>query len=973
MNNPMLPDMPLSFKLKRIVFVNSASHGYSEIELDNHLALFGNNNAGKTASLAATKLMLYPETDFSKCYEKFKFEGKAGQYSKEDSYDFYFPCNQSFLVMETENDIDTSCVVLYRAGNFKYHRIFLPMAYKDVRHLFWNQNENKFADEISVDALLAFQKANGGLRVTENKQLVQLMYHNFARADSRYCIVPLKSNNKNAVLAFRSIYQMAFDAGKGDTSSLADAIATLVDMKRNRSEEVMSADLASLEATYRDLLKKGSDLQLLTNNKIRYQDIVFSLNELTNDTKALAGNHKALSAKLLEQMNNHASDWQKVIAEVAEANTRYTQAGQQLSAIKDKKNQLAGMIAQTKQAIAANNKYVDIAKEVMAQHKSVVAETLKTTLQEQLADCLDHKTALENIELTAGKLTELMAQQTRDKERLFSCKDLAEDINNLMLNQLPKPVADVLASLNSDLAKVKFNASDEQKKILHDFAMLFNSDAPTLQFLGVPLYDTPIQHYDIEAQATANLAEIKRMDAKLQQQANQISVLHATLKDTSGESQRTHIKAIKAQIDVLNRNIDALGRYDNALIDIEVEKSRLQDYEASIASHNLELVKTETSLNEAATDLQSASDRRSKLSDNMERVNSNKEALERINHALQSYPADTEANDIESLDINLDAKTLRSLVDKADKLTELRNKLKTSINTFIRDVPNLNIDGFQELHTLSDMAFAVDSYSTKFAHLEHDCNYHATKILEHNATLGSQLKEISDAHKMLSDSLGAINKKLASHKISNLKKVSLKLKTSGDFDAVYNLYKSYDITRTELISSDFYQSIIKYMDAHADKRTGLIKIRQIIKSIAFEYEAEDGSTTDKSQSGGTTSTITASVIAILLDDIFVVNSTFKMPIVIDEIGDLDDNNTATIVKCIDSHGFSAFCAKPSMSSAVCLAVGRWVHVDHYQLTCSPMVAACKLNVMPHMVSVWGEQAETLDYSEIAMEVAENDC
>ena len=55
----MLADETLNYILKRIVFVNSANHAYSEIRLDNHLALFGANNAGKTASLAATKLMLY--------------------------------------------------------------------------------------------------------------------------------------------------------------------------------------------------------------------------------------------------------------------------------------------------------------------------------------------------------------------------------------------------------------------------------------------------------------------------------------------------------------------------------------------------------------------------------------------------------------------------------------------------------------------------------------------------------------------------------------------------------------------------------------------------------------------------------------------------------------------------------------------------------------------------------------------------
>ncbi|MBM3006655.1 hypothetical protein, partial [Escherichia coli] len=96
-NDRFLDEMGEDYILKRMGYVNYANHGYSEILLDEHLAMFADNNAGKTASLAGTKLLLYPEVNFNQCESKFKFEGKSGLFSKEDSYEFYFPDARSFV------------------------------------------------------------------------------------------------------------------------------------------------------------------------------------------------------------------------------------------------------------------------------------------------------------------------------------------------------------------------------------------------------------------------------------------------------------------------------------------------------------------------------------------------------------------------------------------------------------------------------------------------------------------------------------------------------------------------------------------------------------------------------------------------------------------------------------------------------------------------------------------------------------
>ena len=277
---------------------------------------------------------------------------------------------------------------------------------------------------------------------------------------------------------------------------------------------------------------------------------------------------------------------------------------------------------------------------------------------------------------------------------------------------------------------------------------------------------------------------------------------------------------------------------------------------------------------------------------------------------------------------------------------------------FTKEVPNERVDTFKEIQNLVQMGQIVDAYNTSFTTLAYQQNVQTQQIAEHNNIISNQLKEISDAHQLLTDSIATINKELNTHKISNLDQVRLKLHRHADFNHVYKLYQSYDVTQTKLMGREFYQSLISYVDKHASKRTGLLKMRDIISKISFEYQKSDGTITDKSQSGGTTSTITASIIAILLGRIFMPNSSFKMPIIIDEIGDLDDTNTKTIIECIGQHGFSAFCATPTQRTSVCQSVKRWIHVDYNVLEHVPQVADCVLNIMPEAINFWGAQDDS---------------
>lgn len=951
-----LDGFTLDYKLKRVAFVNSASHYYSEIMLDNHLALFGDNNAGKTASLAALKLMLYPETDFTECFKKFKFQGKTGKYSTEDSYNFYFPCDQSFLIMEIESNNEASCIVLYRAKGYKYNRWFIPASYDEIRPLFFDEETAQLPEDLSVARLSRFAKQyKHSIEVTDSKKLIELMYGNVGREDSRYCIVPLMENNRNAVNAFRNIFQMAFDSGSEAGESLSEAIATLIEMKHSRREEKLSADLAQLEQEYNELVVRGKELAVLSNNHALYENLTKSMQALNGLEELISNQYSVLNRHFLTQSASYSGNYAQINQEWIEINNQVKSLQQQLAVNGNERSVVMGAISTIQSGIEKQQGFIDIAERVMSEHNKTDAHTLQLEMSGKLAQLENERKALDNEEETAEMLAGLVKEQNIKKNDLRRATSKAANIESLTLGKFSQNTSAVLASLNKDFTDLSAELPDDEMQTLMDFADLFETKDGMLAIGGEVMANTPSLSYSLDEQTTKISSEIKLLQAQLKTLDERISAINTTLKDGSGESRRERIIEVSNQIETLKTQIEALKRHDIAAMDIKSAQVTLIEKEAAAAERSNKIEELNRILTETEESARSIGAKRYEIQKQNEQFEYYETELRRIGSAIEAKDVDIDSLIASGLDLPLDAASIRVLGNHLNKFIESKAEFMPRARQFIEAVPNERIDRFKELHRLSDVRAAISSYSTSFSTLQLQKNRQAIDIASHNRIVGSQLKEISDAHRILETSVKDINNELNSHKISNLEKVSLRLHLHSDFEHVYKMSQNYDLSQDKLMGSDFYQSLLSYVEKHANKRTGLLKMKDIIKNITFEYLDATGAVTEKPQSGGTTSTITASIISILLKRIFMVNTTFKMPIVIDEVAALDGTNTSMIVDCINEHGFSAFCATPLRSAVVCEAVGRWVTVDynHIEQDVTPVWPGCVLNILPRSISVWG--------------------
>ncbi|WP_250162518.1 hypothetical protein [Psychrobacter sp. WY6] len=49
-------------------------------------------------------------------------------------------------------------MLLYRVGDYKYHRLFFPVPYEEIKPFIWNEQTNYFADELGIKSLIEIQK-----------------------------------------------------------------------------------------------------------------------------------------------------------------------------------------------------------------------------------------------------------------------------------------------------------------------------------------------------------------------------------------------------------------------------------------------------------------------------------------------------------------------------------------------------------------------------------------------------------------------------------------------------------------------------------------------------------------------------------------------------------------------------------------------------------------------------------------------
>jgi len=938
------------YLLNRLVYVNSANHAYSELMLNTHMAMFGNNNVGKTASLAGMKLLLFPEVDFYRCESKFKFKGKEGVYSMEESYDFYFPDARSFIILEVNNPEGTFCMVLYKSNNYGYGRFFIPVPYDQMRAIFWDTETAQFADNISVAELSKFTKKNAGQQLSDAKEITHLMFSSY-RADparKRFCVLPLKDDRPNSIDAFRNIYQLAFEAGSLKSNTLPNAIAALLEMGRSRDQERLDANLTELTEQHAQLYQQGEWLQKIANTKPDY-DAVQTCYKLAGEAMSDYSNvyystHLALD--LAKQ--NHAPNYQKTSQD-------YLRKSNDLNAMKAKLSSCTTEANKSKGAADQITKQLEKKQDLLVKAKSLKAlygDKSNAEVLEILHDTLDAENdklaTLKEEGGVAALLKMNLDKQRQLREEIKRLKALVANEKTLIFNQLDKPgLASILQAINPLFAEASATLSETDKSAILGFADLFQHDnANYLSFLGEAFGNTKVSPFNLQKKQLEWEQTIIKHENTLEDVDSEINVHRKVTSKKNIEeliqAAEQNIKQNKAEI----QSIESLSTLEGDISELK-EEALAKEKELEINTHKM---------GELGVQHGALRGEEEKLDRELTRLKTQQNEFNAIenNLSLARQQVTPVSVDVEPINNELlNASYAFKVQQKSSDYNKLLSDFKNKFDALTRDLPHPDIDTHKELLKLADYDSAIRIYGSAFETLDYDLNKQKHAVQSHNQLFNNQISEIKGSASLLNNFVADINKELNGKGVSNLSKINLHLTLNPAFLSLMSVLDKHDIQGDALLEPQLYESLNKFVEKFFNKKSRRLKMADIIAEINYHYQLEStGEVVTKSQSGGTTSVITAFVLAVLLRRITPPYVQLQMPIIVDEISTLDSINTDSTIEQITEHGFSIFCATPSFSAFVSHKVGRWVMIDRSTIK-QPMVQSCHLNILPEHVESYG--------------------
>lgn len=943
------------YSLKRLVYVNSAKHAYSEIMLDSHLALFGKNNSGKTASLAGTKLTLFPEVSFTRNEEKFRFKGKAGLYSPVESYDFYFPRANSFIVLEVENPEGLFCMVLYRAADLGYGRFFIPVPYDKLRPVFWDRESNAFSENLNLAAVRDFSKANDGLQVTEMKQLRKIMFSrtSMGRGRNRFSVIPIIDDRSESIEAFYNIYHLAFDNSDVETQSLPSAIATLLEMRRGHDRERLDANLLKLTEEHEQLTAEGNHLKRMTNVKPTFQRAETAFADTLSVFREYTSQYRSVERVLNQSKQTYADRQEALRQPHREARELAESLRNDLYNLRREKDNKSGSLKTVLKDVKGHEKLVGHGKKLLGSYPSMREQEVLEILREEWRAAQEKVDASESIEGTRELLGNNIRKQKEVNDRIKQLECMIKKTDSSMLGHLDGQADSVLYSLNNNLADMSVELSDAETEAINSFAQLFDNHEGTLTLSGVAVPKTAFKEFAaadrlLKWQEELDQKRVQKEDLKgdIEEQNKSLKNWDADTENRarSKEGWEKELRDIEADIAA----IEGLSAHERMLDDKLQEKDAVQ------------LAIDEMSLREEKLESQyeRANGKFLAINRQMENLKQEHQLIETVekslNHARQLVEP---GHDGELVEVALE----RDYVDKAVTLaTKVRNGLTALSSSYAeleRELPHPDVEAHVDRTHLDDYERPIELYAASYQTLDYDRDRYRNSVSAHNQLVSNQLNELKDAKDLLDTYIREINAELNGKNVSNLSEICLDLEVHPGFLSLLNTLDKHDIQDDALLGPEFYETLAQFVDKYFNKKTRRLKMTDIISSVRYRYRIrETGEYVTKSQSGGTTSAITAILISVLLKRVTAKHVHLNMPIVVDEIGSLDSANTDSTIKQIADHGFSIFCATPTFSAHISQKVGRWVMVNQATVD-APLAEGCNTVILPEHVESFGEFAE----------------
>ncbi|MCQ2995775.1 hypothetical protein NLO95_16835 [Pseudomonas syringae] len=938
-----------NFKMKQIVLINSGAYCYTKVRIDQHTALLGDNNKGKTSMLNALKFFLLPEENLHDCERKFGFKSTKGYYGRDATFGFYFPERNSFMVLEAENPHGPFCIILnVGTKQYSYERTAVPVQYSEIEHLFWNHESSLNGgmgapiEELSRSQIELPLKRLGAVVIKDVANIKERIYkHQPTRPDAgRFCLLPLKSGGGQAreIDAWKRLIHLAFDIAAKDKRTLPDTIATIIEGRKDRTEAELNVNLIEILSRYETLSSVKNRLQMIRNGQPYWE----RFNQGFADFYAQSSDLMNLLCDVEQSINEQGSAYLDVRMQCS-ANYSVVKEGadhqrEQAISKNTQLKELKGAIGEIRKNYDRIKKDSIDLSTAMHGYASMTPEEIAAALTAQVEEDRADIKALKDDGEFRREFEQLTREINKGCQKVKDLEILIEGARPslLDLHQIPSRTADILYSLNQEVFTGECPPLLEGNiETISDFTALFNELDGSLTFLSSPT-PVPVKHYDAGKLLQSRKDELASVGKRLTQQKRRANDL-ANKTKMSVEQIEATIAAKQAQIEKDERNIALLKRHEF----IEQEFVRLgqehgeatEQYailEARCLELNQQLDEANRLVDQARTALEAAKEREQSMLRWGRTVND-------ILHSRLEY-LNTGYQSAERQEIVVTQDLMDTIESRSQATTRSFNQIKLLVSDLL-DVVALDDDA-EHAHrsaiSLETLTNLQEKYRVLYGRLDMEESNHFNQVVQHNDDTMIQIQSIRHARTLISTFIKEIENHLSSIKVSNLTAVAIDCKLHPQFDELLKTVDSVNLTGGELPPQVLYDRLGSFCTQFVEsdqRRDATLNMARLIVSVDYRVKLHGSDEfTVEAQSTGTSVMINCRLLAFLLKELLQADTKVSLPLFIDELSNLDDKNLRSARDIADADGFCVFGATPGLTSGISKVLGNYMNLDYFNAT-----------------------------------------
>jgi len=937
------------FEIKRMVLVDSAGFCYVELPVDEHAILLADGNIGKSSILNSLRLFLLPENNFKNSKNKFAFSTPKndGFYDNEESYNHYFPSKYSFLILEVSHQhagtVYNHCQILHPStGYLSYSRIFTPLAFDDIRHLFWQLDGDEDgigyrADSLSSSEVFKQLKAitKDTVSIKDTTKLKELLYANeqLVPQNMRYSVFPLAECDDARIESLRTLVLLLFEMNSS-SGGVAKAVANIIEADKKFTSDILDFNIDQFLAKHDELKNQELELTKIANLEVKYQSLQENFQQYSRfqmADKDFAGFYTTLNKQLSEDKTNLQQAAEIVVGVSTE--------------LKDQQSLLQSINVSLKAEQIEENKLntknirltkaLEKAQLLLAGYPDKpLTEVIEwfnddiATMKEDLAAHQDRNASINRIAKLEGNISRNEVEQQRLILRI-NTQEFA------LSNQLPKTSWQVYAAINKRLALANpgQRLTDQQITAFTQFANLFD-----IKNDAVSLFD---EVFNQQSQQLNDDSQIRLTDVEAELRADKQSLNALVQSQNNSIANAGEIKRLTRDIKLAEEELITLKHLEHNNLSLQEVIQDLEQVQRQVAQLLTQQSKALESVNLLQQTNEQAKQNRQVIAN---QVNDLVQLQKQSDNMKTRYPRCAQAleKEITSTRVfNLTLAELTNIEQQLASLTELNLQLQKGLCHFVLEQVIVDTQGIMsEAPRFSVVRKTFEALSDVYTNLAPRQTMLNEQIYVHNESVQSYMNLLQQNYDYIKDFETGLNRDFAQISINDLDGISVQIHIDKRFENLVQELQSVDLYAEQLISDNFYARLRAFANSgifskgsnnssgstnsnHAGNQR--LTMDKIIENLSYKTRKKNQTQwQSKQQSNSTTALINLKLVQILLKRLRASGYDLLLPLVLDEIATVDVKQFDWLLDDIKASGFNLFAASThSASSQLIYKIGRY--------------------------------------------------